>query len=138
MPRKNFLYVRGSWEKINSFRKFPPPPQIINGRPLRARFWKTVPFWWGKLCLKGTVLLKRVPFFKTVHKGHCFESVFFLSAEYPIFWLLRVKLHMPFLHLFSTGAQFICAKYCAYMTSALFGVSETHCKHFGLIKVNRS
>ncbi len=29
------LYGRGSREKINSFRKFPPPPlQIINGRPL--------------------------------------------------------------------------------------------------------
>ncbi len=23
-------------EKINPFRKFPPPPQIINGRPLRV------------------------------------------------------------------------------------------------------
>ena len=28
------LYVRGSREKINSFLKFPPPPQIITGRPL--------------------------------------------------------------------------------------------------------
>ena len=36
LPRKKFLYRRGSREKINSFRKFPPPPppQIINGRPL--------------------------------------------------------------------------------------------------------
>ncbi len=33
-PRKKYLYGRGSQKKINSFRKFPPAPQIINGRPL--------------------------------------------------------------------------------------------------------
>ena len=29
---------KGFPEKINSFHKFPPPPQIINGRPLRDTF----------------------------------------------------------------------------------------------------
>ncbi len=44
----------------------------------------------GTLPFKGTVLvpfflLKRAPFFKTVPQGHCFGSLFFLSAGSKVY-----------------------------------------------------
>ncbi len=61
-----------------------PLGTVLKNGALKALFWKMLPFWWGAFCHKGTVLvpflLKRAPFFKTVPKGHCFGSVFFLSV----------------------------------------------------------
>ncbi len=62
--------------------------------PFWALSW--CPFAKGhQFCLyKGTVLvpfvLKRAPFFKTVPKGHCFGSIFFLSARFiQLYWILH-------------------------------------------------